>query len=208
LEKRGHNFCRYADDSVIFVSSRKAGERVFSSITKFLENRLKLQINYSKSGVMHSAKLTFLGYGFTADRNAKLRVPAHIQKRFKKNVKLLLRRGRGMKLQRFINKYLNPFIRGWINYYRHCNVKGFAEALDGWIRRRLRLIIWRQWKRPYTRFKRFIKAGFSRGHAWDCALNRRGPWWNSGSQHMNFMFPAKYFAKLGLFSMLTYIVTR
>jgi len=208
LEKRGHEFCRYADDCVTFVSSRKAGERVFSSITKFLEKRLKLQINYSKSNVKHSSKLTFLGYGFTADRNAKLRVPADVQKRFKRNAKQLFRRGRGMNLRKFIYEYLNPYVRGWINYYKHCNVKGFAESLDGWIRRRLRLIIWRQWKRPYTRYKYFVRAGFTRGHAWDCALNRRGPWWNSGSQHMNFLFPAKFFANLGLISMLSVITNR
>ena len=83
-----------------------------------------------------------------------------------------------------------------------------AEELDSWIRRRLRLIIWRQWKRPYTRYKRFITAGFDHDHAMQCAYNGRGPWWNSGAQHMNFVLPLSLFAKLGLVSLFLLIFNR
>jgi RNA-directed DNA polymerase len=208
LERRGHSFCRYADDFVIFVKSEKAAQRVYDSVVDFIEKKLKLRINRSKSQITKYHKLIFLGFGFLPGDQARLKVPREIQIRFRKKAKLLFRRGRGMNLQWFITKYLNPFLRGWANYYRLCKVKTMAEELDSWIRRRLRLIIWRQWKRPYTRYKRFIRAGFSRSHAWDCALNRRGPWWNSGAQHMNFVLPTAYFVKLDLVSLFALIVKR
>jgi len=208
LERRGHSFCRYADDFVIFVRSKKAAQRVYDSAVDFIEKKLKLRINRSKSQITKYHRLIFLGFGFLPGDQARLKVPKEIQKRFRKKAKLLFRRGRGMNLQWFITKCLNPFLRGWANYYRLCKIKTMAEELDSWVRRRLRLIIWRQWKRPYTRFKRFISAGFSRSHAWDCALNRRGPWWNSGAQHMNFVLPAAYFVKLDLVSLFALIVRR
>jgi RNA-directed DNA polymerase len=207
LERRGHSFCRYADDFVIFVRSEKAAQRVYDSAVDFIEKKLKLRINRSKSQITKYHRLTFLGFGFLPGDQARLKVPKEIQKRFRKKAKLLFRRGRGMNLRWFINKYLNPFLRGWANYYRLCKVKSMAEKLDSWLRRRLRLIIWRQWKRSYTRYKRFIRAGFSRGHAWDCALNRRDPWWNSGAQHLNFVLPTAYFANFGLVSLYNRIVT-
>jgi len=206
LERRGHSFCRYADDFVIFVRSEKAAQRVYDSAVDFIEKKLKLRINLSKSQITRYHRLTFLGFGFLPGDQARLKVPKEIRKRFRKKAKLLFRRGRGMNLRWFINKYLNPFLRGWANYYRLCKVKTMAEELDSWLRRRLRLIIWRQWKRPYTRYKRFIKAGFSRSHAWDCALNRRGPWWNSGASHMNLVFPISFFTNLGLVSLFSLIV--
>jgi group II intron reverse transcriptase/maturase len=208
LERRGHSFCRYADDFVIFVRSKKAAQRVYDSAVDFIEKKLKLRINRSKSQITKYHRLTFLGFGFLPGDQARLKVPKEIQKRFRKKAKLLFRRGRGMNLQGFITKCLNPFLRGWANYYRLCKIKTMAEELDSWIRRRLRLIIWRQWKRPYTRYKRFISAGFSRSHAWDCALNRRGPWWNSGAQHMNFVLPTAFFVKLDLVSLFALIVRR
>jgi RNA-directed DNA polymerase len=202
LEKRGHSFCRYADDFVIFVRSEKAAQRVYDSIISFIESKLKLKINRTKSRITEGHRLTFLGYGFTREDQVRLRIPKDVQKMFRMKAKLLFRKGRGMNLHRFIKEYLNPFLRGWINYYKHCKVKANAEDLDSWIRRRLRLVIWRQWKRPYTRFKRFISMGFDYDHAMQCAYNSRGEWWNSGSQHMNFAFPKSSFGKLGLVSLL------
>jgi RNA-directed DNA polymerase len=208
LERRGHSFCRYADDFVIFVKSEKAAQRVFDSVVSFIEKKLKLRINRSKSKIIKGHRLTFLGFGFMPGDQARLKVPKDIQKRFRSKAKLLFRKGRGMNLQRFITYHLNPFLRGWANYYRLCKVKIMAEELDSWIRRRLRLIIWRQWKRPYTRFKRFIALGFDFEHALQCAFNERGPWWNSGAQHMNFAFPVKYFANLNLVSLYYLLLKR
>jgi len=208
LEKRGHSFCRYADDFVIFVRSEKAAQRVFDSVVSFIERKLKLKINPSKSKIIKGHKLTFLGFGFMPGDQVRLKVPKDIQKRFRSKAKLLFRKGRGMNLQRFITYHLNPFIRGWANYYRLCKVKTMAEELDSWIRRRLRLIIWRQWKKSRTRLKRFIAMGLDFEHAMQCAYNKRGPWWNSGARHMNFAFPLSYFANLELVSLLALIVKR
>jgi len=208
LERRGHNFCRYADDFVIFVKSEKAAQRVYDSVVNFIEKKLKLWINRSKSQITKHHKLTFLGFGFLPGDQARLRVPKENQKRFRKKAKLLFRMGRGMNLRWFINKHLNPFLRGWANYYRSCKGKTMAEELDSWLRRRLRLINWRQWKRPYTRYKRFITAGFDHDHAMQCAYNERSSWWNSGAQHMNFVLPKAHFANLGLVSLLAMIFKR
>jgi RNA-directed DNA polymerase len=120
LEKRGHCFCRYADDFEIFVKSEKAAERVFDSVVDYIEKKLKLRINRSKSQITRYYRLTFLGFGFLAGDQARLRIPKEIQKRFRKKAKLLFRMGRGRNLQRFINDTLNPFLRGWATYYRLC----------------------------------------------------------------------------------------
>ena len=208
LERRGHSFCRYADDFVIFVKSEKSAHRVYDSIVSFIEKKLKLRINLSKSKIIKGHHLTLLGFGFMPGDQARLRVPKDIQKRFRSKAKLLFRKGRGMNLQRFITYHLNPFLRGWANYYRLCKVKTMAEELDSWIRRRLRMIIWRQWKRPRTRFKRFVAMGLDYNHAMQCAYNGRGPWWNSGAQHMNFAFPVKHFASFNLVSLFYMIVKR
>ena len=208
LERRGHSFCRYADDFVIFVKSEKSAQRVYDSVVDFIEKKLKLKINRSKSQITKYHKLTFLGFGFLSGDQARLRVPKEIQKRFRKKAKLLFRRGRGMNLRRFINNHLNPFLRGWANYYRLCKAKTMADELDSWLRRRLRLIIWRQWKRPFTRYKRFITAGFDHDRAMQCAYNERGSWWNSGAQHMNFVLPLAHFARLGLVTLLALITKR
>jgi len=110
--------------------------------------------------------------------------------------------GKGRNLRGLIRKDLNPVIRGWINYFRLAKTKGFAEELDQWIRRRLLLILWRQWKRPWTRFKNLMKFGIAEERAVQSAFNGRGPWFNSGRSHMNFAFPKKFFGETGLISML------
>ena len=206
LEKRGHSFCRYADDFVIFVRSEKSALRVYDSVVEFIEKRLKLRINRSKSQITKYHRLTFLGFGFLPGKQIRLTVPKEARKRFRKKAKYLFRIGRGRNLRRFITDTLNPFLRGWANYYRLCKVKTMAEELDMWLRRRLRLILWRQWKRARTRYKRFITAGFKHDHAMQCAFNGRGPWWNSGAKHMNITFPISTFTDLGLVSLFSLIV--
>jgi len=205
LERRGHSFCRYADDCNIYVSSRKSAERVMESITKFVEEKLRLKVNKDKSAVARPVQRKFLGYSFTIQRTPKIRVPAESIKRFKSKAKQLFRQGRGRNIGRFIKENLTPFIRGWINYFKLAETKQFAEDLDGWLRRRLRNIIWRQWKKPKTRYNKMLKLGLSEERARQSAFNGRGAWWNSGASHMNECFKKKYFDRIGLFSMLDFV---
>ena len=123
----------------------------------------------------------------------------------KGKLKDAFREGRGRNIQRFTEE-INPLLRGWINYYRLCEVKMVFSELDGWIRRRYRCIIWRQWKRPYTRMKNLMKRGLSEERAAMSAFNERGPWWNAGASYMNAAFPISYFDKLGLVSLLNQIL--
>ncbi len=202
LERRGHSFCRYADDCNIYVGSKRSGDRVFASIRLFVEKRLKLNVNEQKSAVGRPWNRKFLGYTFTAHKKCRIRVAPESIKRLRSNLRRLFRQGRGRNLYRFINEDLNPVLRGWMNYFGLAEVKGFAEELDQWIRRRLRLILWRHWKRPWTRFKRLMSLGIPEERSACSAFNGRGPWFNSGASHMNQALPKKYFKNHGLVSLL------
>lgn len=202
LEKRGHCFCRYADDCNIYVSSKKAGERVMESITNYLEKKLKLKVNRGKSAIARPWNRIFLGYSFTSQKEVRIKVPQERILRFKEKMKRLFFKGRGRNLGRLIMEDLNPVLRGWINYYKLAETREFAEILDGWIRRRLRLILWTQWKRPWTRFIHLRRAGLSEDRARQSAFNGRGGWFNSGASHMNDAFRRKFFDNLGLVSLL------
>lgn len=200
LERRGHAFCRYADDCNIYVRSKRAGERVLASITRFLEKRLKLKVNQEKSGVDRPWKRKFLGYSMTSNREPKLKASPESIRRFKVKMRMLFRRGRGRNLRKFIEE-LAPILRGWMNYYRLAEVQGIFVELDGWIRRKLRCIIWRQWKRSYTRARNLMKLGICEERAWRSATNGRGPWWNAGASHMNQALPKILFERYGLVSL-------
>jgi RNA-directed DNA polymerase len=202
LERRGHSFCRYADDCNIYVSSQRSGERVLASVSRYVEKKLKLKVNVQKSAVDRPWKRSFLGYSFTHHRNPKIRVPEKSVQRFRQNLKELFRLGRGRNLRRFITETLNPVLRGWINYFRLSEVKGFAEELDGWVCRRLRVILWRQWKRGRTRFKRLVARGLAEERARKSTYNGFGPWWNAGASHMNDACRKKDFDELGLVNLL------
>ena len=205
LERRGHRFCRYADDCNIYVCSQRAGERVMASVARFLEKRLRLKLNDKKSRVDRPWKVSFLGYSMTPGRKPKLKAAPSSVKRLKGKLKASFRRGKGQNLKKTIED-MNPLLRGWINYYSLCEVKKVFEELDGWIRHRYRCVIWRQWKRPYTRMKNLMKRGLSEKRASRSAFNGRGPWWNTGASHMNKAFPKSYFDKYGLISLLDQIL--
>ena len=198
LLKREHSFVRYADDCNIYVCSRRAGERVLASVTRWLEKVLKLKVNETKSAVDRPWKRKFLGYSVTNHIKAKLRIAPQSVKRFKAKVKMLMRMGRGRNLGRFIREDLNPLLRGWMQYFAATETKGILDELDGWLRRRLRCIKWRQWKRPRTRRKELMKAGLHEVIASKSAYNGHGAWWNSGASHMNLCYKKKYFDYLGL----------
>ncbi|MCW8128709.1 group II intron reverse transcriptase/maturase [Microbulbifer halophilus] len=202
LEARGHRFCRYADDCNIYVKSERAGKRVLDSVSRFLHRRLKLRINPTKSGVARPSQRAFLGYSvYGYGDRARLKVAPKAIKRLKGRLKALFRRGRGQHLLRFIEQ-LNPVLRGWLNYYRHIGVTGILRELDGWIRRHLRKILWRQWKRVYSRTRMLMRLGLGEVRAWTSATNGRGPWWNAGASHMNQAVPKRLFDRMKLVSLV------
>jgi RNA-directed DNA polymerase len=201
LERRGHKFCRYADDCNIYVRSKAAGERVMKSVTEFLSKRLRLKVNAEKSAVARPWERKFLGYSMTWHKQPRLKAAPESIRRLKAKVRTIFREGRGRSLSQVI-KDLNQLLRGWIGYFRLAEVKGVFEELDGWLRRKLRGLLWRQWKRPFTRAKNLMKRGLEKLRAWKSATNGRGAWWNAGASHMNEAFPKSYFDRLGLISLL------
>jgi len=200
LERRGHKFCRYADDCNIYVRSKAAGERVMRTVTKFLTERLRLKVNAGKSAVARPWERKFLGYSMTWHKQPRLKVAPESLQRLKAKIRTIFRKGRGRSLPRVIGD-LNPLLRGWMQYFRLAEVKGIFEELDGWLRRKLRCLLWRQWKRPFTRAKNLMKQGLEELRAWKSAMNGRGPWWNAGASHMNQAFPKAYFDRRGLISL-------
>jgi RNA-directed DNA polymerase len=201
LERRGHRFVRYADDCNIYVRSRRSGQRVLASIERFLQDRLRLQVNRDKSAVDRPWNRKFLGYTFTTHYQPKLKVAAQSVMRFKSRLRDLFRTGRGRSLARLIEQ-LRPKLIGWVSYFRKSEVRITFEELDGWLRRKLRVILWRQWKRPKTRARELMRRGLARERAWASANNGRGPWWNAGASHMNQAVPTRYLRQLGLPSLI------
>jgi group II intron reverse transcriptase/maturase len=201
LERRGHAFCRYADDCNIYVRSQMAGERVLASISRFLSGRLKLTVNEAKSAVAWPWERKFLGYSLSWHKAPKLRIAPSSLKRLQDKVREVLKGARGRSVRCTIEE-LTLVLRGWAAYFKLTETKTPLETLDGWLRRKLRCILWRQWKRPYTRAKNLMKAGLKEERAFRSAFNQRGPWWNSGASHMNAAFPKSFFDRLGLVSLL------
>jgi RNA-directed DNA polymerase len=201
LEGRRLSFCRYADDCNIYVGSRRAGERVMQAVAAYLEQRLKLKINAGKSAVARPWERKFLGYSMTWHKRPKLKIAQQSCKRLADKIRKTMREGRGKSLKQAIEQ-LNPILRGWTAYFRLTEVKGVLEELDGWIRRKLRTVLWRQWKRVYTRAKNLMRAGIERQRAWQSATNGHGPWWNGGASHMNAAYPKSWFDRMGLVSLL------
>jgi len=202
LERRGLSFCRYADDCNIHVRSRRAGQRVLASVRDFLQRRLKLKVNLEKSAVARPWKRKFLGYSMTFHTKPRLKVARESMKRIREKLKESFRRAKGRRLDRFIEQELNPILRGWGNYFQLAEVEGTFEELEQWVRRKLRQMLWRQWKRNHTRAARLIQRGLPRERAWKSAGNGRGSWWNAGASHMNEALPKSYFDYLGLVSLL------
>ncbi|MGZ6249448.1 MAG: group II intron reverse transcriptase/maturase, partial [Syntrophales bacterium] len=199
--ERGHRFCRYADDCNIYVKSQAAGERVMESITRFLEKRLRLRVNEEKSAVGRPWERKFLGYSMTWHKRPKLKVASASIKRAKAHIREIMRKGRGRSLTRVIEE-LTPYLQGWVNYFRLSSVKRGFEALDEWLRRKLRCILWRQWKNPRTRARKLMERGIEKARAYTSAYNGRGPWWNAGASHMNLAIPVTWLAQQGLLSLL------
>lgn len=202
LEKRGHKFCRYADDCNVYVRSKRSGERLMRSITVFIEQKLKLRVNARKSAVAYVSLRKFLGYVVTRSKGeVKIGVHNKSVATFKKSVKVLFRKGRGRNIQRFILEDLNPVLRGWHQYFKVSDTTWIFRSLEEWVHRRIRMLYWRQWKKPKTRYKKMLANGMKPSRAKESAFNGRGPWWNSGKLHMSELVPTKYLLDLGLYSL-------
>ena len=196
LERRKHCFVRYADDCNIYVRSRRAGERVKRSITCFITRRLKLKVNEQKSAVARPVERKFLGFSFTL-REAKRRIAAKAIVRFKQKLRELTSRTRGISMEQMA-KELASYLRGWKGYFGFCETPSVLENLDQWTRRRLRSVIWKQWKRGTVRFAKLCALGVSKDLAAKTAGSAHGPWRIANSPALNIAFPIAYFDALGV----------
>jgi RNA-directed DNA polymerase len=201
LTRRGHAFVRYADDCNTYVRSRRAGERVMRSVEAFLQDHLRLRVNRAKSAVARPWERKFLGYTVTSHHRPQLRVAPEAVARLRTKIRIELRRARGRNLRHTLAT-LQPLLRGWLQYFRLAEVRACFEELDQWLRRRMRVVLWRQWKRPRTRSRMLRHRGLAAAQAWRSAYNGRGPWWNAGASHMNQAVPTHELTHLGLMSLV------
>ena len=201
LESRGHRFCRYADDCNIFVKSKRAGERVRKSITRFLEIKLKLKVNDEKSAVDRPAKRKFLGFTFYNSKGIyNIRIHDKSLKRFKEKIKSITSRSYSISLEERIRK-LNQITTGWVNYFSIAKAKGIMQRLDEWIRRRLRMCIWKGWKKPKTKIRKLISFGVPPSKAYEWGNTRKGYWRIANSPILSRTLTNKYFEILSLKSL-------
>ena len=198
LEKRGHKFCRYADDCNIYVKSTKAGNRTMDSISQFIEKQLKLKVNRDKSAVDRPSKRKFLGFSFYyAKGGVKIRVHGKSLKRLKEKLKSLTMRSSGNSMSDKITK-LNQVIQGWVNYFSPANMLIFCQRTDSWLRRRLRMCQWKQWKKVGTRHDNLVRLGISNFKAWEFANTRKGYWHTANSPILSTSLTSEYLHSLGL----------
>jgi RNA-directed DNA polymerase len=197
LEKRGHHFVRYADDCNIYVRSQRAGERVLAGVEKFLAKRLKLKVNKVKSAVAKPRARKFLGFSYTSEWEPRRRIAPQAIARFKARVRELTRRTCGKSLGQVV-KELSTYLVGWRGYFGFCQTPSVLRTLDEWIRRRLRAIAWKQWKRGRTRYAKLRRRGVGRDLAAQTAGSPRGPWRLAASPALHFAMPTSFFGSLGL----------
>jgi RNA-directed DNA polymerase len=202
LERRGLRFARYADDCNIYVKSEKAGQRVMESVVKFLIVKLKLKVNEHKSAVARPWDRKFLGFTFAQGKEpGRIKVHESRIKRLKDKIRGLTKKMRGGKVTDNIRKHIMPITRGWVNYFSIAEEQGIFKTLDGWIRRKIRGIFWRQWKRPRTRCKQLIALGLKKDTAKKWACSSKGPWRMAATQCMNKALSNKRLESMGYVSM-------
>jgi RNA-directed DNA polymerase len=193
LERRGHRFVRYADDCNIYVRSRRAGHRVLRSISLYLSNHLRLQVNETKSAVGRPWERKLLG--FTYSRRLNFMLSAQALKRFKARIREITYRTRGRRIEEIVRE-LRRYMTGWYAYFKIIEVRSILKELDSWVKRRLRCYLWKQWGR--RGYKELRRRGVSRDLAWNTCKSAHGPWRLSRSPALAFALPASYFASLGL----------
>jgi RNA-directed DNA polymerase len=197
LEQRGHRFVRYADDCNIYVRSERAGQRVMDSVSSFITNQLKLKVNGEKSAVARRWQRKFLGFSFTNGQQPKRRIAPTALSRLKQRVRELTRRTRGVSIQCMVRE-LAVYLNGWRSYFSFCQTPSVLAELDGWMRRRLRCMLWKQWKRGRTRYARLRSRTVGVQLAARTAGSSHGPWRLAASPALNIALPDAYFASLGL----------
>lgn len=202
LEKRGHKFVRYADDCNIYVQTQRAGERVMESVKTFLEKKLKLKVNPKKSKVDRATRVKFLGFSFYKRKGEVLiRVATRSLERFREKLRRLTKRTRSGKLEDIIQE-INQYTMGWMGYYRQANTPSVFEGLDSWIRRRMRQMVWKRWKRGTTRYRNLVKMGVPKWRAQEGA-GGKSPWHMSKSPVINEALSNARWRNAGLKSLKT-----
>lgn len=198
LEKRGHQFVRYADDCNIYVRSQEAGERVMESLRNFIEGKLKLIVNQEKSQVCGVNQTNFLGY--TIQTNGSLSIAPKSLDRIKEKIRGITRRNRGVRFEQIISE-LTPVLRGWLNYFQYAKSRKLLQNLDAWIRRKLRCYRMKQCKKKIT-LQRFLESmGVEKWHSWILALSGKGHWRKSSSPQAHQAMGTKWFDDLGLYNL-------
>ncbi len=197
LERRGLRFARYADDCNIYVGSLRAGERVMESVTRFIAGTLRLRVNQSKSAVARPWERKFLGFSFTAHGQPKRRIAPQAVQRFRRRVRELTRRTRGVSHERMVED-LARYWRGWLGYFGKCETPSVLARLEKWTRRRLRSAIWKQWKRGRRRYAELRRRGVNVQLAAKAAGSAHGPWRLANSPALALALPNAYFTALGL----------
>src|SRR6202790_684588 len=197
LERRRHRFVRYADDCNIYVRSRGAGQRVMTSVTRFLARRLQLKVNETKSAVARPVERKFLGFSFSRHKEPKRRIAPKVLLRCKQKIRELTQRTRGISVKQ-MTKELTAYLRGWKSYFGFCETPSVLKTLDQWIRHRMRAMIWTQWKRGKQRYAMLRQLGVGRDLAARTAGSRHGPWHLANSPALPYALPIAYFDSLGL----------
>ena len=197
LERRQHRFVRYADDCNIYVASERAGRRVMQSVTSFLRRRLKLKVNEAKSAVARPQERKFLGFSFTPGAKPKRRIAPKALLRYKRRVRELTHRTRGVSVEQ-MTKELASYLRGWKGYFGYCQTPSVLHKLEAWMRRRLRSVIWKQWKRGTVRFEKLRQRNIGADLARQTAGSPHGPWRLSDSPALQSALSVAYFDSLGL----------
>jgi group II intron reverse transcriptase/maturase len=198
LEKRGHRFCRYADDCNVYVRSKRAGERVMRAMKHFLTTELSLRVNEGKSAVDRTRARKFLGYSFHT--GSKLRIATKSVERFKGKVRALTQRNQGISFEDLLTK-VSRFLRGWITYFRMTEAPSVLRELDAWIRHRVRACLWKMWPRIRTRVRKLRALGLEERLVRPVAMTSRGIWWVTGTRAVSALLSEPWLREQGLLSL-------
>jgi RNA-directed DNA polymerase len=201
LERRGHRFVRYADDSNIYVRSERAGQRVMESVKRFITEKLQLKVNESKSAVAKPQERKFLGFSFTSGKELKRKIAPKAITQFKERVREITIKSKGRSMEQVMEE-LARYLRGWRGYFGFCETPSVLQRLDSWIRRRVRCAFWRQWKTGRKRYAELVRRGVGGEEAAKTAGSRRGPWRVSQSPALDRALSNAYLASLGLPSLV------